>query len=63
MSHYDEHYEDYYNDLVKQSNVAINKKKQAFINKNMKELGVSYQEAELNYENGMQNHVKILNSW
>ena len=63
MSHYDEYYEEYCNDLVKEANVIANKRKEDFINKNMKGFGVSYQEAEINYEKDMQNHIKILNSW
>lgn len=63
MSHYEEYYEEYYNDLVKQKILTINKKKEEFINNKMKDLEVSYQEAELIYEKDMQNHNKILNSW
>ena len=63
MSHYDEYYEEYYNGLVKHANVAANKKKEDFINKTMRELGLTYQEAEIAYEKDMQNHIKILSSW
>ena len=63
MSHYDKHYENYYDDLVGQANISVGKKKADFINKNMKELGVSYQEALFNYEQDIKNHAKILNSW